>query len=193
MRILPSLQTGLDINIRFDSVLGFDWDDTVNVFDVFGINVCHGWTCDPQDAITYSVVVGICGTYNKLAEFAVLDSGKDEDRTRQALICQEFLGNTASQLTYHGLQSLMETIPPDSLAVFFRNNHFLTLFKRGDRELYTLVTDQGYAGQETIVWETLNNVEGDSAFVDSHFKRRSPIAFNDRIMTAENLTNEDRE
>lgn len=44
----------------------------------------------------------------------------------------------------------------EELCVFFRNNHFNTLYKHNG-ELYILVTDQGYA-QEAIVWEKLNQV-----------------------------------
>lgn len=34
--------------------------------------------------------------------------------------------------------------------------------------LYQLVTDQGFVN-ENVVWETLNNIEGDGQFVDSNF------------------------
>ncbi len=43
-------------------------------------------------------------------------------------------------------------------------------------KLYLLVTDQGYLTHENIVWETLDNIEGDAVFCDSNFKQVSPIA-----------------
>ena len=46
-----------------------------------------------------------------------------------ALICEEFLERTAAQLTYHGLSELGTTVKEDELCVFFRNNHFSTLYK----------------------------------------------------------------
>ncbi|XP_023345436.1 ubiquitin carboxyl-terminal hydrolase MINDY-1 [Eurytemora carolleeae] len=55
------------------------------------------------------------------------------------------------------------------LAVFFRNNHFSTLFKKNG-ELFILVTDQGFLSQKEVVWETLANIEGDCSFVNSTFK-----------------------
>ncbi len=47
-----------------------------------------------------------------------------------ALLGQQFLESTASQLTYHGLCELNSTIRGGELCVFFRNNHFSTLLKR---------------------------------------------------------------
>ncbi|CAN7109535.1 unnamed protein product, partial [Brassica rapa subsp. narinosa] len=37
-------------------------------------------------------------------------------------------------------------------------------------ELYNLVTDQGYLNERDLVWEKLNEVNGDSVFVDGDFK-----------------------
>ena len=54
------------------------------------------------------------------------------------------------------------------LAVFFRNNHFSTLCKERS-VLYLLVTDQGFLNQPNVVWETLDNIQGDTGFVDSDF------------------------
>lgn len=39
------------------------------------------------------------------------------------LIAADFLQDTATQLTYYGLELLMETIPTDKPCVLFRNNH----------------------------------------------------------------------
>ena len=54
------------------------------------------------------------------------------------------------------------------LAVFFRNNHFSTLCKERS-VLYLLVTDQGFLNQPHVVWETLDNIQGDTGFVDQDF------------------------
>jgi hypothetical protein len=58
-------------------------------------------------------------------------------------IIESFLALTASQLTYLGLLSLHQIIRERQLAVFFRNNHFSTIF-RNNGQLYLLVTDQVY-------------------------------------------------
>lgn len=54
------------------------------------------------------------------------------------------------------------------LAVFFRNNHFSVISKNSGR-LYLLVTDQGYLHQSQVVWERLDEVDGDTVLVDSDF------------------------
>ena len=46
-----------------------------------------------------------------------------------ALIGENFLNGTASQLTYHGLCELNTAVTEEELCVFFRNNHFSTLYK----------------------------------------------------------------
>ena len=46
-----------------------------------------------------------------------------------ALIAEEFLLRTASQLTYHGLAELSTTVKEGELCVIFRNNHFSTLYR----------------------------------------------------------------
>lgn len=80
-------------------------------------------------------------------------------------------------MTSHGLFSLVESLPPSSLSVLFRGNHFAVLLKRGggstgiSEELFTLVTDAGYAKTPEIVWESLSTLEGDSVFVNGNFKK----------------------
>lgn len=56
---------------------------------------------------------------------------------------QDFLESSSSQLTHHGLASLREGLRSNELAVFFRNNHFNTIFLHKG-VVHILVTDQGY-------------------------------------------------
>ncbi|VDM50099.1 unnamed protein product [Toxocara canis] len=41
-------------------------------------------------------------------------------------------------------------------------------------DLYVLVTDQGFLNEPSVVWETLNNVDGNSVFVDASFHESKP-------------------
>ena len=43
---------------------------------------------------------------------------------------EQFMEETASQLTYQGIFSLNEQLHDKELVVFFRNNHFSALLKR---------------------------------------------------------------
>ncbi|KAI8530363.1 hypothetical protein RHMOL_Rhmol11G0052100 [Rhododendron molle] len=96
-------------------------------------------------------------------------SCKDEISPRQGELIRNFLKNNASQLTVYGLFSLQDGLKERQLCVFFRNNHFSTIFKF-DGELYILATDQGYLNQPDLVWEKLNEVNGDTLFMTGDFK-----------------------
>jgi len=84
------------------------------------------------------------------------------------LIIKEFMDRTASQLSYEGLLALHETVRERQLAVFFRNSHFSTMMKYSG-ELYLLCTDIAF-GASHIVWERLDEVDGDTSYCDADFK-----------------------
>ncbi|KAH7447288.1 hypothetical protein KP509_01G100500 [Ceratopteris richardii] len=86
----------------------------------------------------------------------------------EGAIINNFLKNNATQLTYYGLFCLQEGLKERELCVFFRNNHFSTMFKYKG-EIYMLMTDQGYMNQPDIVWEKLDEVHGDTVFVTGNF------------------------
>ncbi|KAK7820798.1 ubiquitin carboxyl-terminal hydrolase mindy-1 [Quercus suber] len=94
---------------------------------------------------------------------------KDEITPQQGELIRSFLKNNASQLTFYGLFCLQDGLKERELCVFFRNNHFSTMFKY-DGELYLLATDQGYINQPDLVWEKLNEVNGDTLFMTGNFK-----------------------
>ena len=102
---------------------------------------------------------------NKLEETSLQISRAD--------VVNAFLTSTSHQLTYHGLEQLHKHVGDDALHVFFRNNHFATLTKH-DGGLYLLVTDLGYANTPEIVWEKLDNIDGNTEYVNEYFERPSP-------------------
>uniref|UniRef100_A0A2K6GV95 Ubiquitin carboxyl-terminal hydrolase n=1 Tax=Propithecus coquereli TaxID=379532 RepID=A0A2K6GV95_PROCO len=172
MAILHKLQTGLDVNVRFTGVRVFEYTPECIVFDLLDIPLYHGWLVDPQiDDIVKAV--GNC-SYNQLVEKII--SCKQSDNSElvsEGFVAEQFLNNTATQLTYHGLCELTSTVQEGELCVFFRNNHFSTMTKYKG-QLYLLVTDQGFLTEEKIVWESLHNVDGDGNFCDSEFHLRPP-------------------
>ncbi|KAJ9062188.1 hypothetical protein DSO57_1013244 [Entomophthora muscae] len=193
LSFLPTLRTGLDVNIGFQSVRSFGESpegvpDEMSLFGAFGVELVHGWVPDPvEDQEVYRVLVlGSCGsTYNEVMDFLVhvdskseaLNSMSPESVEHDALVISSFLERTATQMTYHGLTCLSTTLPNDYLCVLFRNNHFLTLYKRTDGELYLLVTDSGYGQSDFIVWESLQDLDQiDSQFFTSAFTLSSAAA-----------------
>lgn len=105
LSILPNLQTGLgmsifmlqpmdliivsDVNVRFSSIRDFEPTAELAMFDLFDVDLFHGWVVDPQvyhimasmscntncyllqDEETYRVVAEKCGSYNAVVECVV--------------------------------------------------------------------------------------------------------------------------
>ncbi|XP_035223288.1 ubiquitin carboxyl-terminal hydrolase MINDY-2-like, partial [Stegodyphus dumicola] len=175
MAVLPKLQTGLDVNVKFTGISDFEYTPECIIFDLLRIPLYHGWLIDPQMTDVVKAV-GKC-SYNQLVEKIINSkSSLDADQATEALVAENFLEKTASQLTYHGLCELASHLKEDELCVLFRNNHFSSLIKHKNC-LYQLVTDQGFLN-ENVVWETLNNIEGDGQFVDSSFVLVPPKSSN---------------
>ncbi|KAJ8273647.1 hypothetical protein GJAV_G00103990 [Gymnothorax javanicus] len=172
MAVLPKLSTGLDVNVRFTGVSDFEYTPECIVFDLLDIPLYHGWLVDPQ-SVEMATAVGKL-SYNQLVEKIINDKhSQDSSRVSEALVAEQFLESTATQLSYHGLCELNGAATEGQLSVFFRNNHFSTMIKHKGH-LYLLVTDQGFLAEESVVWESLHNVEGDGNFCDSEFRLSHP-------------------
>ncbi|XP_074925686.1 ubiquitin carboxyl-terminal hydrolase MINDY-2 isoform X1 [Chelonoidis abingdonii] len=172
MAILHKLQTGLDVNVKFTGVRVFEYTPECIVFDLLDIPLYHGWLVDPQTADIVKAV-GNC-SYNQLVEKIICCKQSDNSElVSEGFVAEQFLNNTATQLTYHGLCELTSAVQEGELCVFFRNNHFSTMTKYKG-QLYLLVTDQGFLTEEKVVWESLHNVDGDGNFCDSEFHLRPP-------------------
>ncbi|KAF9988344.1 hypothetical protein BGZ75_009596 [Mortierella antarctica] len=210
LRLLPHLEHGLDVNVFFKSIRGFESTAELGLFHTFGVELVHGWVVSPViDPSMYALVDGPAGvtSYNKAVECivsgddaggglvvenlsggvssisnsnhgsnnsfgaSVHDANLTNERVSRALVVQEFMNSTKTQLTHYGLHVLQESLPEGHLCAFFRNNHFCTLFKNPmDGNLYTLVTDQSLAHEQSIVWESLVNVDGAGDFLDGLFR-----------------------
>ena len=165
--ILPKLQTGLDLNVKFNRVNGYEFTDTVGIFDLLQVNLYHGWIVDPENP-GYCNAVGEL-TYNQLVEMVISHKqSEDPDKATTATAAGEFLSDSANQLTFHGLIELHRVVHEEEFCVFFRNNHFSTIFRSGGK-LYLLVTDYGFLNESRFVWEALDSVDGDSQFFDGSF------------------------
>ncbi len=167
MAVLPKLQTGLDVNVKFCGVSKFEFTSELVIFDLLSIPLYHGWLVDPQQTETAAAIADL--GYNALVERIISEKHSEEtEKATRSFVAQQFLEDTASQLTYHGLYELTTTLKDNELAVFFRNNHFSTIYKRNG-ELFLLVTDQGFLKEPKVVWETLSSIDGDGHFVDDRF------------------------
>ncbi|CAL9691038.1 unnamed protein product [Knipowitschia caucasica] len=170
MSVLPKLCTGLDVNVRFTGVSDFEFTPECIVFDLLDIALYHGWLLDPQSPEAVAAVGKL--SYNQLVE-KIIDCkhSSDSSKVSQGLAAEQFLDSTASQLSYHGLCELTSKVTEGEICVLFRNNHFSTMVKT-QGHLYLLVTDQFLS--ESVVWESLHNVEGDGNFCDADFRLKRP-------------------
>ncbi|XP_038017955.1 ubiquitin carboxyl-terminal hydrolase MINDY-1 [Motacilla alba alba] len=173
MTVLPKLSTGLDVNVRFTGVSDFEYTPECIVFDLLDIPLYHGWLVDPQSPEQVQAVGKL--SYNQLVEKIITGKhASDSGLVSEALVAEQFLEATASQLTFHGLCELTARAREGELGVFFRNNHFSTVTKH-EGHLYLLVTDQGFLREEAVVWESLRGVDGDSCFCDAEFRLSRPL------------------
>ncbi|XP_019848833.1 PREDICTED: ubiquitin carboxyl-terminal hydrolase MINDY-2-like isoform X2 [Amphimedon queenslandica] len=171
--VFPRLLTGLDINVKFNSVSGFEFTQELSIFDLLSVPLYHGWLPEPSDQQSYPLVSS--STYNQLVEQAINDRSSDDSaKVNAAIVITDFLESTASQLTYHGLCELNRVVSEGELCVFFRNNHFNTMLKRNN-ELLLLVTDFGFLNELGHVWHVLSDIDDSGSFLDSNFKPSSNL------------------
>lgn len=158
--ILPKLHTGLSVNPNL--ITGeFPPADisTVLFTNLFGLNFMHGWVLDSdikliQELETFDEVqLSILEHTNSNEE-----SGSSKDQLY--VYSSEWLEDNKSQMTIFGLEKLRHTLEQNEFTIFFRNNHFNTLFKGPDMKLYLLLTDTSFKNSKKIVWQSLTSISG---------------------------------
>jgi len=178
----PNLEKGLDINVKFSEPDAFEFTTEVAMFDLYDIRLVHAWTVDPQ-------MSGLAfireQTYNELTSFILSEVDEKSDLSdidiaiieQRKRLARNFLKETSSQMTAHGLFRLHEVINEQEVCVLFRNNHFATITKHKGK-IYVLVTDSGLVSDtRSCYWQSLSTLDGDSVFLDSSFRSlRSNIA-----------------
>ena len=194
--ILPRLNRGLTINVRFNSPVGFEFTQELSVFDVFPARLLHGWLIDPQDEALADAIGKL--SYNQLMDELVrtepiesvdmepsappleaFNEPEEEDVEMESEVTlrigelrpavMQFLDDSATHITVYGLAVLHDTMRDGEIAVMFRNSHFYVI-KKHQAKLYTLVTDEGYLKKDDNVWEQLMDISGESVFCDGQFR-----------------------
>jgi hypothetical protein len=165
--LLPKIQTGLDVNVRFTGISNFEYTKDLVIFDLLEIPLYHGWLYDPSNNENANVIGSL--SYNQLTEKIMRDEVCEDPRLKlESSVGKTFLNNSATQLTPYGLSQLKANIPDATVSVLFRNDHFATLLKLND-ELYTLVTAEGLLDCDKVVWETLSCSKEGPKHVDGNF------------------------
>lgn len=74
--VLPEIAKGLDVNVRFRQVKDFEYTKESAIFDLFGIDLVHGWLVDKGDMPLYEYIGS--KSYNQLVE-EIIASGIHDD------------------------------------------------------------------------------------------------------------------
>lgn len=152
---------------------GFEDTREMRLYSTFSIPLIHGWM-PPSNHPVFAALKRTAETYEDAQNVMFREEELEEKLQRQGLSPEEqvtfediasvkyFLSSTATQLTGYGLDTVIETLAPGSVAILFRNDHFSTLYRHPKSgQLLTLVTDMGYAGHDEVVWESLVDVSGE--------------------------------
>lgn len=152
---------------------GFEITREMKLYSTFGIPLIHGWI-PPRNHVAYAALKRSAKTYEEAQNLMFREEELEDKLQRHGLNSDEqlmledvlnvkyFLSSSATQLTAHGLETMADALGPGSIAILFRNDHFSTLYKHPHSgQLFTLVTDMGYAGHDEVVWESLVDVNGE--------------------------------
>lgn len=123
--------------------MDFEYTPECIIFDLLRIHLCHGWLVDPEHKEIYRLVNN--QSYNQLIDRIIASKASTSNNCDSkkhfdldilyfkfyflVFLAEEFLNQTASQLTNYGLSQLVKHIKDDELCILFRNNHFITMFK----------------------------------------------------------------
>jgi ubiquitin carboxyl-terminal hydrolase MINDY-1/2 len=142
LKLINSLQNGLDVNVKFTKCDAFEYTKELNIFDLFNIQLLHGWIAEEEEV--KEIIQN--KSYNQCIEIVInnknIACGDNVNNIDYSfMLIEQFLERTSSQLTYSGLTQLYEMMRSDQLAVLFRNNHFSVVYKdEKSSQLYTLLT-----------------------------------------------------
>lgn len=174
---LPQLHTGLNVNpILYSGE--FQPDLGTELFDIFGLKFKHGWVVDPvnqepevwndDDYRTLVELIDSLENFDRIQDYLLHDENDREIHHNKELLSR-WLSLNQTQLTNQGIHKLNDQVETDEFIVFFRNNHFNTLFKKSDKEFYLLLTDSSFIGTghssskfSQIIWQSLNSVSGNN-------------------------------
>ncbi|KAJ5998255.1 hypothetical protein N7522_009915 [Penicillium canescens] len=178
-QFLTMLHTGMNVNPRLtlDSTDGFGSflaTSDLQLYSTFGVPLIHGWLAS-WSSPTHAAMTRTAQYHEdiQLLPFRRHDleervtrgetlTPEEENAMEDIQSIQRFVEiDNATQLSPFGLTQLSTKLAPGSVSILFRNDHFSTLYKHPQsHQLYTLVTDAGYAGHAEVVWESLVDVTG---------------------------------
>ncbi|KAJ5104310.1 hypothetical protein NUU61_001657 [Penicillium alfredii] len=189
-QFLTMLHTGMNVNPRLtlestDSLGTFFQTSDLRLYSTFGVSLIHGWLASWSSS-THAAMSRVAQYHEdiqllpfrkqELEDRVMRDdslSPQEEETMEDIQTIQRFVEiENATQLSPFGLTQLTTQLAPGSVSILFRNDHFSTLYKHPEScQLFTLVTDAGYANHAEVVWESLVDVTGfNSEFLSGDFR-----------------------
>lgn len=189
-QFLTMLHTGMNVNPRLtletaESLGTFLQTSDLRSYSTFGVPLIHGWLAS-WSSPEHAAMTRIAQFHEdiQLLPFRKQDfedrimrgdslSPEEEQNIADIQAIENFVEiENATQLSPFGLTQLSTRLPPGSVSILFRNDHFSTLYKHPQsHQLFTLVTDAGYANHAEVVWESLVDVTGfNSEFLAGDFR-----------------------
>lgn len=181
LKFLLEIQTGMNANPCFVESQSLQANTHAGTFvnnaqmalyGTFGVPLIHGWI-PPSGNVLRSSLTRVAPNYDDFQAHLVrktelrekLDthmlSSEEATLLEDLYIVEDFLAATASQLTQDGIKTIQESLTPGGTAILFRNNHFSTLYKHPHtNQVFSLITDEGYAEHDEVVWEGFVDVRG---------------------------------
>ena len=167
----------------------FEQTQDLILYGAFAIPLVHGWLPQRSDparaafaraAPTYEDAQTIQFGEEEL-EIKLGRGGltpNEQQLWEDIVSIRRFFSTYPTQLTPYGLGVVSESLFPGAFAIMFRNDHFSTIYKHPETgQLYTLVTDAGYADKDEVIWESLVDVSGQcSGFFSGDFRPVGNVA-----------------
>ncbi|KPI38896.1 uncharacterized protein AB675_5801 [Cyphellophora attinorum] len=151
---------------------GFEATGDIKLYGSFNVPLLHGWIPDTgsdaeqafsRSAQTYEDAQAIQFNEEEL-EYKLTRDGLNQDEQRvweDITSIKNFFRLHPTQLTETGLGRIQQSLSSGSFAILFRNDHFSTIYKHPQSgQLFTLITDAGYADRDEIIWESLVDISG---------------------------------
>ncbi|XP_039773617.1 ubiquitin carboxyl-terminal hydrolase MINDY-1-like [Panicum virgatum] len=169
MDVLVQSAKGLDIDILFLSVDGFEDTPQYRIFGTLGIPLYHSCMLNldlEEDASTFSAIEGRSfdqlhlDHYKQTGPSSVMS---DIEKTQFDRI-DRFLKVANSQTTDYGFSTLKKNTNNGDLFVFFWSNHFTIVLKENGT-LYRLLTDVRHQSSK-FAWQVFDNLNARGEFLE---------------------------
>ena len=194
---LPSIETGLNINLQLDKPVINDFAEYTPIvnelLNIFDIKILHGFIADSDelskseksmhfDKIQETMVEALelhpeLNDYTEIQEYNNKNEGNNIDVVKQYFRLKRFLEKNKTQLTKKGINTLKtddSILNDNQFGIFFRNDHFSTIYKAG-RNIYLLVNDEGFKDEPNIIWQVLASISGGKdEFLTGNFEKPDP-------------------